>query len=64
MLLDRTVPNEFLTFLYEQASNNLRIGQVFENLRSYAQQEFGIDDLFYVENDKLVTIIESWKKNR
>lgn len=60
MALDRRMPPGFITVLSTLPQMDMRLGQFFENIRSFAQQEFGVDDLFYVENDKLMDIIEAW----
>jgi len=60
MALDRSVPSDFISQLYDAAGKDMRIGQFFENIRAFAKNEFGVDDLFYVENDKLLDIIEAW----
>lgn len=60
MALDRSIPVGFITVLSSLPKMDMRLGQFFENIRAFAKQEYGVDDLFYVENSKLMDIIEAW----
>jgi hypothetical protein len=55
----RQIPNEFWNLLNQACMvNDLRIGQLFDNLKYYAQAK-GLD-MFQVENDKLTELLQEY----
>ncbi len=50
---------EIFEELRKLANNDMRIGQAFENIRS----KFKGDDLFNIENDKLLELFKDFNKS-
>ena len=61
--LDRSIPSEFYRLLDTAAGQDLRIGQLFESLRTLSPQLCG-SDLFYLENDELVRLMRKYITTR
>jgi len=55
--LDRSVPKRLHEVLDELESFDMRVGQFFENIRLVGLDR-GDSDLFYLENDKLLKLME------
>jgi len=66
--LDRSIPNEFYILINELKDIDMRIGQFFDNLRTYIkrkkEEEHDVDigdfDLFYIENKELIKYMEEY----
>lgn len=58
---DRSIPNGIFVILAQLPSYDLRVGQFFECLRSFCEQQG--KDIFVLENSELLDIMVEWMKN-
>lgn len=62
--LDRSIPENLVAVLEKGTNGTLRIGQYILIFQQWCHEEKNINDIFYIENNELVRLMEEFNNNR
>lgn len=61
--LDRSIPEDFVDVLREGTNDTLRIGQYMYTFQSWCSRKKNINDIFYLENKQLVSLMREYNSD-